>query len=165
MPVWFNNFPLPPSVNEYLMVIHGRLVKTKVHRDYGDLCLLWASQNRGALTSIKNWLLELKKRNETAKRPFALEISVYLAFEESRLLTVNNKTEQLDGSNRLKALMDGLSTVLSIDDKHFFAEHCEKVIAKSKETECTIIRIAPMSPRSQQEIIQMMNSQRHIRGS
>lgn len=152
--IWLVNFPLPPSVNQLYQPFRGRMVKTKHHRQYIDLCILWGRSNQKAVTDISMKLRHMKLEAEMQKVRFCLEVHCMFAFEQSRLFTVNNKNEQLDADNRLKPCLDGLKEVLGIDDKIYFRASSEKVTTYSKESECTIIKIAQMRPRTLAELYQ-----------
>jgi Holliday junction resolvase RusA-like endonuclease len=84
----------------------------------------------------------------------------YFALEDSRLWTVNNLPQQIDADNRLKPCRDALSTLLGIDDKHFFSGYFEKVSTNSKELECSAIRISLMTPRSLQDLREQIKAER-----
>jgi hypothetical protein len=150
--IWLANFPLPPSVNDHLMPSGGRMVKTKKHRQYTDLCYLWAAQNRNAFDPIKMRLERALRVAEEMKEPFALRVDAFIVFHHDRVFTANNLLWAIDANNRLKPLLDGLVHVLKIDDKHFFAGNCEKVTTQSKDQECAILRIDFMKPRTLEQI-------------
>lgn len=154
--IWLDNFPLPPSVNTHLFAYRGRLVKSRQHTQYRDHCWLWASTNQSAFSHIKSKLVKLKSEMEANKQPFALCVDSFIVFHVEQVLTVNNKCQGIDADNFRKALLDGLAAILDIDDKHFFAGHCEKVTTQSKELRCAILRIAPMKPRTLEEIQKLM---------
>ncbi len=159
--VWLDRWPLPPSGNTRLEPTFIRLGKGRVkpsmrksaaHRQYLDMCILWGHQNRAAIDNLSRYLLNLKASCEASRRPFALQVDCYFAFQAGRLLTVNNKSTNIDADNLLKATLDGLSQVLDIDDKHFYRTSSEKITTHSKELECALIRISPSSPRSLDQI-------------
>lgn len=157
--IWLAGCPLPPSVNEYLMVIRGRLVKSPVHREYTGKWQMWALRNRATFEPIKAHLHDIVKRMEVLKRPVAFQVDCFFAFEHSRIFTLNGKIQQLDANNRLKPALDGLVSVLDIDDKYFFAGNCEKISTPTKDSECSMMRIVPMKPRTLQEVRSIMNSE------
>jgi Holliday junction resolvase RusA-like endonuclease len=170
---WIFNFPLPPSVNEYLLPVAGKLkynkfgkpyrqghlTKSKVFKDYENRCQVWALQNKRSLQPIIDQLHDLKFKSEFIKQPFAIRADVYFAFEHSRLITVNNKVEQLDRDNRLKPLQDMLGKILGIDDKHVFSGICEKVTTTSRDLECAVIRMELMTPRTLDQVRAQMKQE------
>lgn len=156
MAVWIDNFPIPPSVNNYLMPVRGRLVKTPIHREYRDRCILWAAQNRLILEAIKNRIHNYHAKAEAKYGHSAFQVDCYVAFDHSRVFTLKNTLQEIDANNFLKPLLDGLVEVLGIDDRAFFAGNCEKITTMSKANECSLLRISPMKPRTLQEIREMM---------
>lgn len=172
MAIWLTNFPLPPSVNEYLIPVigkrsskngktylKGRLVKSKIHSNYQELCQYWALQNRKFVSDASNALLIQKRTREINKQPFALKIDCFFVFHSERIFTVNNKCEQIDTNNRIKPVLDALVKVIGIDDKHYFGGNCEKVTTNSKEFECSLIRISMMEPRTLDDIKMMIQTE------
>lgn len=165
-PIWLTNFPLPPSVNEYLMPIaggwatsktgktyrKGRWVKTKIHTDYVKHCELWAKKNAQGFNSISNDLKKAVMEARENKKRICFRVDAYFIFHEPRIWTVNNIPEQLDADNRLKPCRDALAKILDIDDKYFFSGFFEKVTAPSKDQECTFIRITETIPKDIQDI-------------
>lgn len=173
--VWLVNFPLPPSVNEYLMPVPGRVkvnqrtgklyksgafVKTELHRKYMDTCHQWRALHNKSFGEIQDHLLGLVHKARADKRRVAFRVDHYFALEDSRLWTVNNLPERLDADNRLKPCRDALSTLLGIDDKYFFSGYFEKVSTNSKELECSAIRISLMTPRTLQDLREQIKAER-----
>lgn len=164
--LWLNGFPLPPSVNSSLIPVigktalnnkgkrywKGRMMKTKVAHDFTWEVLAWKQKNLSAVNAIRKEIFELKKATESAGRVFALRVDCYFVFHVERILTVNNLPEGIDADNRLKPCWDAIKMILSIDDRHFFAGQCEKLTTLTKESECSIIKISQMTPRTHQEI-------------
>lgn len=179
MDIWLMNFPLPPTVNEYLMPVAGRwavskkgkryqkggFVKTKLHSDYLKRCYEWRALHNTGWQRIQE---DLHARLESARRNglrFALRVDTYFAFEESRLWTVNNLAQQIDADNRLKPCRDALSKLLGIDDKHFFGGFFEKITTHSKEYECSTLRITLMTPRTLEDLKTEIQRQARTRGT
>lgn len=152
MSIWLVKFPLPPSENTRLFAVRSRMVKSKVHRQYTDLCHLWANHNQKAFDDIRNQLLDKMMECHQAGRHFALRVDCYFVFEHSRIYTQANALEKLDADNRIKAALDGLSSILGIDDRHFFASSCEKLTTHSKDLECSVLKISQMSPRTLEDL-------------
>lgn len=172
--VWIESFPLPPSVNNYLMPVAGKvkfsqkrqkhyrqghLVKTKEHKQYETDCTLWALQHQETLERIKERIFFAMKKSEAAGDRFALKVDTYFVFHETRLFTVNNKIERLDRDNRLKPFQDNIKHIIGLDDKYIFSGNVEKVSTKDWSKECVIIKIAVTRPRTDLEIIKMMEAE------
>lgn len=175
--IWITGFPLPPSVNEYLMPVagkwvinkrgkryqQGRWVKTDIHRAFMDQCYLWRSQHITSFHKIQQAIHKAKKNTEDMGQRFALKVDCYFVFHVERIYTVNNKVERLDADNRLKPCRDALANILELDDKYFFAGSCEKVTTRSKESECSMIRMDQMIPRTMEQIkSQMLQEQKPV---
>lgn len=172
--VWILDFPLPPSVNSYLMPVAGKikknkltknsyrqgmLVKTQAHRDYESECILWSLQIKERLDKIKERIFFAMKAAENDQVPFALKVDLYFCLEHSRLITKNNKVQRIDRDNRIKPATDQLHHILGIDDKYIFAGNAEKVTAQSKDEECVIIRISITRPRTKTQILELASSE------
>jgi len=172
--IWLVNFPLPPSVNEYLMPVagrwattkkgrvyqKGRWVKTQEHANYLKRCEKWSMIHNVSFVEIGEELRGMVRAARTAKKRIAFKVDTYFAFEDSRLWTVNNLPEQLDADNRLKPCRDALADLLKIDDKYFFSGFFEKVSAPSKDQECTFLRISVTSPRTIQDVRMQIKRER-----
>lgn len=169
--VWILDFPLPPSVNNYLMPIAakatfskktgryytpGRLVKTKEHKDYQTKSLEWVSLIKEKIEGIKERIYFAQLAAENDNIPFALKVDIYFCFEKSRIITINNGVHRLDRDNYIKPLQDQLQHVLGIDDKFVFCGNSEKVTANSKDEECVIIRVAVTRPRTKIQIMDLV---------
>lgn len=168
--IWLDKFPLPPSVNEYLMPVagkwvigkrgqryqQGRWVKTDVHRKYMDDCYLYKASNQRAFENLKQHLDSMRYKMAKDGLSFCLKVDCYFVFHVERIFTKAGEIKELDADNRLKPCRDALSKLLEIDDRHFFDGVCEKVTTRTKESECTIIRISPMVPRTLEEIREQM---------
>ena len=172
--IWIVDFPLPPSVNEYLMPViggtgvnkrtgkpyyRGRLVKTEIHNQYRERCREWALLHAPLMTYTRTVLSRTKNSLEERQTAFALKIDTYFVFEHSRIFTLSNKSQELDGHNRLKPLFDALAEAIGIDDRYFYAGNCEKVTCPTKDLECTMIRISLMKPRTKADIRSLINSE------
>lgn len=174
MMFWITDFPLPPSVNSYLMPVagktkfsartkrhytQGRLVKTKEHIDYEKRATYWILENREQVERIKEKIFFAHKASENDGLPFVLKVDLYFCFEHSRVLTVNNKIMQRDVDNFAKPAVDQLKKVFGIDDKHIFFLHLEKITAKNKDEECVIVRVSVSKPRTKQQIQDQIRSE------
>ena len=170
--MWLINFPLPPSVNEYLMPVagawavnkggkhyrKGRWVKTKIHSQYVDLCWLWRRQNGVAFDKAMDVIKAEVEEARVLKRQIAYRVDCYFAFEHSRIWTLANQPQEIDSDNRLKPCRDALAKIMGIDDKYFFSGFFEKVTTNSKDSECTILKISRAEPRTLDQILQQIKT-------
>lgn len=81
-----------------------------------------------------------------------IRLDCYVAFEYSRIFTLEHNPKQLDADNRHKGLQDALSTMLKIDDKFIFSGIIEKVTCENKQDEQCIVSFEPMKPRTINDI-------------
>lgn len=168
------DFPLPPSVNNYLMPVigkvkfnkfgkpygSGRLVKTKEHKDYEAECQIWALRYQTGLRKLKEEILMAKRQAEANKQPYALKAEYFIMLHKDKVLGSGNQPSQTDTDNFLKPLQDNLFKILNIDDRYVFRAEPEKVyIDQPDQRECVIIRITSHEPRSSSQIIQLVKGQ------
>lgn len=163
---WLNGFPLPPSVNLHLIPVAGkpqftangkvrrptRMIKSPQHRRYAKDCEDWHQMNIPSIDLMREEILEYKSKCKMNE--FALRIECYFVFHEEQMWSKNHAP---DADNRLKPCLDQVKKILDLDDVLYFASISEKVYASQKESECSIIRISPMVPRSQKQILEIMN--------
>lgn len=166
------DFPMSPSVNTMLMPVMGairrnkagkiyaagRMVKSKEHIQYANLCDRWAQRYKKGLTAFKAELNTAKLKRESQGLPFCLEISAYYMFHVERIITANGKVEQKDLDNLLKSALDNLCRILGIDDKHVFRINAEKCSTKGPES--VILKISLFQLRDQDQIKDHLNIQR-----
>lgn len=167
--IFIENLPIPPSANDmYEPNVHRKKKLNKAGKEYLAVKVL---RRRSAeyetfllrLQSFKNVNLHnmTKIRTELLKwigQGYVLRVDTWYAFEHSRLWDKNGQPKPLDADNRRKAMQDGLSKILDIDDKWFFSGNIEKVSCDSKDLECSIIRITPVRARTLQEIKALRNT-------
>jgi hypothetical protein len=153
MEFWLDGFPMPPSINEQLMSVRGRLIKTKKAREFDKQVNEYCRANRAIIK-------EIKKELTPALAMQGLKIDCFFAFHEDRLVTKTKKAKDwlkvLDANNRLKSTLDGISKALEIDDKFFIAGNCEKVSCKSLEDQRVLIRIKPQNLKNLEAVLFMM---------
>ncbi len=167
---WLVNFPLPPSVNEYLIPIaggwatnkkgkkyqKGRWVKSEVHKLFTENCRKYAVLHNNSIERIKCEIHGLVDHARSQNLRIAFRVDTYFAFEDSRLWTVNNFAEQLDADNRVKPCRDAVSELLKLDDKYFFSGFYEKVTVPTKAEECSYVRITLTTPRTLNDLRSQM---------
>lgn len=172
MDVWITTLPLPPSVNEYLMPVvgrvkrnkfgklygQGRLVKTTVHKKYDSDVTLWVLKHSKQIEAFKEEVFMAMKAKEARKDPYALCVDMFFCFHRDRIFTVNNKLGRLDRDNRIKPMQDQLSKIIGLDDKYVFSGIAEKVSCENEEDECTILRIREFKPRTKNQILSTIDS-------
>ena len=138
--ILFNDLPLPPSVNHCYAGFHGRRFRSKALKSFLRSAEAWKLTHMGqvlfAERLMRGWLA----------KGFQIRVDCWFCFEHSRIYTMKGEVKALDAHNYIKPLHDALAEMLRIDDKHFFAGNAEKVTTKSKDEECSIVKLTPMSP-------------------
>lgn len=161
MVIWIDDFPLGPSSNTLFKAARARkggFVTTDDYRIFKRSLHSWIMRNHRTLNVIS------AKLKCAIDEGFVLRVDCFHCFDEKRVFTKdkNKKIKQLDASNRQKAAHDGLAEALRIDDRYFFAGIAEKVTAKRKLDECTIFRISLQSPRSLDDLKNLMKLETQI---
>lgn len=165
------SIPIPPSVNEYLMPVAGKLkfnkfgkpyrvghlTKTDVHKKFLAECFRLADLNAQSISKSRKQILDYLDECRRVRRKFALKIDIYLIFSHDRLFCKNGDTKQLDRDNRIKPATDAIAQILKIDDKHFFDGKIEKIYTADKEKEQAIAIITPFIPRDIQDLAAELN--------
>lgn len=176
MTLWITAFPLPPSINEYLIPVSGRMktsktgksyrgsawVKTAKHRLFEEDCLTWRYKNHSLFKRAFDSLRELKDIYLKDKKPFVLRVDTYFVFHYKRVWALDGAIKRLDADNRLKPCLDAISRLFEIDDSHFFAGGCEKVTTDDKAAEGAYIRISIVAPRKIESILNIVASETEI---
>lgn len=122
------NFPVPPSVNKYLMPIKGRMIKTPQHRAYEQECLMWRLKNQTLVNEAKILFKDLEFKESI----LVLRVEIEIFINKSKLLTKQNRPKKIDTDNFQKPLIDNLFKLLEIDDKYIFASTIEKIPIKDE---------------------------------
>lgn len=154
------DFPVPPSVNKYLMpVMHkirkrkngklyatGVLAKTPEHRNYESTCQLWALSYQGGLSKLKAEITQRTQHLRKHKRDLILEVEYFILLPRHVVLTINNLCERVDSDNYLKPTKDNLFKILNLDDKCVFKDSIQKVAIDDDQKPCVIIAVKEYKP-------------------
>lgn len=153
MRITITDFPIPPSVNSYLMPVmgkvsfkggkpraQGRLVKTAEHRGYESECILFALKFRSKIESLKIKLHAYNKVN-----PYSLKVSFFL------FLKKDSYTSR-DCDNFIKPMQDQLFKMFGLNDKFVINVSCEKVRIDDEDEEKALIDINSFTPRSYSDV-------------
>lgn len=132
------DFPMPPSANKQLTISKGRMIKTSAAR-------LFSEQVR--LYGVRKWR-EIEKIKKDIKEGDLLQIDCYFIFLDSRLVGKKGQIKKLDANNFLKSCLDGVASILGIDDKYFMANHVEKIKCVNQSEEQAILVIRPAALRT-----------------
>lgn len=106
---------MPPSVNACYATVGGRRIRTRALNQFRAEIEAYALRNRALIRPIQEWLAEELERHKV------IVINAHFFFNRERVLCKDGTTpKRLDTSNFLKACHDGVSEILSIDDKYFW---------------------------------------------
>ena len=86
--------------------------------------------------------------NRWIESGYVIKMDSYVAFEHTRVWSLENQPKKIDADNRRKALQDSLTEVLEIDDKWIYAGNMEKVTCSTKEEEQCIVSFEAMKPKT-----------------
>lgn len=132
--IYLLEFPFPPGLNHLYAHYRGRRIKSKEGKAYDDDCKIWGLRS-DAITAAST----LKDR---LKDPWILvRVDAWLGFNYSDLFSKEGLRKKRDSSNYIKALHDGLSLALGIDDHRFFAGLTKPALVAS-ETRCVHLKLS-----------------------
>lgn len=161
--IWISNFPIPPSTNDLYETTGRPVIKinkkgktytgVKTSRyasnelsHYKNQCKSFYNLNFSKIDAIS---IKIK---EWISQGYVIKLDTFVAFEKSRIWSKEKQAKQIDADNRRKALQDGLSQMLNIDDKWIFSGNMEKIDCETKDEEQCILYIEPIKPRSLRDI-------------
>lgn len=155
---------MAPTVNNSLVKVAGnghlkfnkrgkpyrqQFAKSKTHKAFENACKVWQTMNSRAVMAMRNELLKYKSEIEKKGGRFALRIECFFAFSEEQMWSAGFAP---DADNRLKPCLDALKKILELDDVLYFATLSEKVTTTTKDQECSVIRISPMTHRTLDQV-------------
>lgn len=118
--------PFPPTDNRHKAVSGKRFIKSNEAKLFERDLTSWAWMNIGALKEARAF---------SKDRP---RLRIHLLFQSPLWVTKQKLTRRMDVSNRLKSALDGISTLLHIDDCVFFYVSAEKRLGPKSEMHCAI---------------------------
>lgn len=116
---------MPPSDNQTKASFRGRIISTKKKRDFDRSFDLWA---RALPAETKDCIRKFRTVFNSSEN--GLTLCIVLNFSEERLLTKNGETKKLDAMNHTKSLIDKISELIGIDDRHIFSCTVKKQISQ-----------------------------------
>lgn len=156
------NLPIPPSINRAYettgRVVTKRNKQGKIYQGvatsrYGSPELVHFKKQCQSFYNLNYQKIDSYKPiiQSWIDQGYVVKVEAYVAFEHSRAWTLEHKAKQIDSSNRIKALEDGLAVMLDIDDKWNFLVSIEKVTC-DKDSEQCVVYLSPMKPRTLNDI-------------
>lgn len=166
--IWLKGLPVPPSANSmYLTNVHKKWKTNKKGAQYMGVGTSKRKSNelvtfQTKCLSYRNSLIQNNSRifqiiKKYIDEGFTLRVDTFIAIEHERIWTKDNTPHQIDADNRRKALQDGLSMIIGVDDKYIFSGNIEKVTCVNKEFEQCLIRITPFRARTLDNILLMIS--------
>jgi Holliday junction resolvase RusA-like endonuclease len=117
--------PMPPTQNKQLAMFRGRMIKTREAREYSNKIESFRIRNAKALLGIRKQVQFWINDNKSG-----LGVDLEFLFDNSSLLCKSKgkqgQYKKIDADNRIKASLDGLSSILGVDDKFFIGGKREK---------------------------------------
>lgn len=113
--------PMPPSANQRMVPVNGRLIKSADCRTYDKAIQIWMLRQKGKLVEnrhkVKDWI----------DHGFCLKIYCEFYWPKEKLITKDGHPKRNDLDNRLKTLIDAVSDIIDLDDKFIIEIHARKV--------------------------------------
>lgn len=139
--VVFDKFPFPPSVNE--SYVNSRNISGR-----GRFPSQKLKQFKKEVEIYSYFINTLKNKHQIQNLiGKELEIEIDFIIPYSKIYTLKGEPKVFDIDNRIKATLDGISSILGIDDKMFFKVTGRKFSMQKgneKEQPNATIRIRPM---------------------
>jgi Holliday junction resolvase RusA-like endonuclease len=141
------DYPWPPSINSsYPTNRHGRRFTGPKLKAFKKQCEIW-DKTHGSINPEIEAL-----RKIIALDKFYVDIKIIFSVPSQDIWTQKFTVKKNDADNRIKALFDGLSTTLGIDDRYFSISLCTK--AFNNEGEYKTILVIDYKPiRHESELI------------
>ena len=112
---------MPPSANQRLVPVNGRLIKSSACRNFDKSVQVWMIRQRSKLFEdrriVKEWI----------DSGFMLRVDFCFYWPKSKLMSKDGLPKKLDDSNRLKDAEDAVSEIIGIDDKWFIDKTLKKM--------------------------------------
>ena len=128
----FTGIPIPPSLNNaYPSLKSGLRVKSKELNQWEKNFYVWS------LTRIPQIRLA-KHVMATLASQAVLSVNCVYYFKRQRILSLSGKPKRLDLDNRIKILLDGLTTLLGVDDCRIWTLNFAKRLESQGYESCSV---------------------------
>lgn len=132
-----DKLPMPPTSNKLYSSFRGRLVKSKVGREFEEKIEFYALTNKRQIQAAKH---KIKALFDIGFK--GLKIDCTFIFHKNKVIGQKGQFKRIDASNRLKQTHDSLSKLIEIDDSLFFEGTFSKKTCESIKDEQVIINIS-----------------------
>lgn len=125
--------PMPPSANNQLAVVNGRLIKSSKMREF------WIEADLKLGRQVNAQKLALAELRKCLR----LTVDCRFYFEEKKIWTKDQRVKRMDTKNRLKPVHDVIAERIQIDDSRFWGGYDEKATALHGQPEHVEVWITP----------------------
>ncbi len=131
---------IPPTVNHAYANARGRKVLTTIGRVY----------KRSVIDTVIQQIDDQPNGFWTLEEPMALDITLFFPSLENAGWSKGKSSmryKQIDASNRVKLVEDGLSEALGVDDRHFFDVTVRKRVRADDMPPlgCCVVTLQPLT--------------------
>lgn len=120
-----NNLPMPPTANRLYLPINGRFIPSPELKMFKKKMELYGLQNKAHLREIASHCLC------AISNGYGLHFDRKFIFPRSKIFSKKNEPKKYDVTNRIKAIDDGISLLIGVDDKFIFESRSRKIIQTS----------------------------------
>ena len=113
--------PMPPSANQRMVPVNGRLIKSSDCRIYDKAIQIWMLREKSRLFETR------KTIREWVDHGFLLKIHADFYWPKEKLICKSGHPKKNDLDNRLKTLLDAVSDIIDLDDKYLIAIEAHKL--------------------------------------
>lgn len=118
--------PMPPTDNHmYNRGRNGRRFLSDDNKEFRAGVVRWAERHEDRIKDMRMAVQSWR----------AVEVTVYLGFHHARLWSKKSSPKKLDGTNRLKALLDEVAQLVGVDDSRFWQVTVQKTELPAFEVE------------------------------
>lgn len=145
--------PMAPTVNEYLTVARGRMIKTSKFRLFEQRAIRQIKQE----LELPKYINQLKEWTKSQ----VLRVDCYFIFNPEKVFTKTKKAkswvQRIDVHNRLKPLHDVISKSTEVDDSFYFEGDCVKATSDPNQEPYVLIKISPTKPKTIHDVLRMID--------
>ncbi len=144
---------MSPTVNEYLTVARGRMIKTSKFRLFEQRALRQIQQE----LELPHYIKQLKQWT----KDHVLRVDCYFIFNPSKVFTKTKKAkswvQRIDVHNRLKPLHDVIAKATEVDDSFYFEGDTVKASGDYIVEPYVLIKIQPTKPKTIHDVLRMID--------
>jgi Holliday junction resolvase RusA-like endonuclease len=130
--MWLVGIPIPPSLNNaYPTSRYGVRMKSQELQLWERDFQTWAFLNHSAVRVLREYF-------KSSQPNHFLQVDCVYRFEKGRILTKQGKTKRLDVDNRLKHLLDAVTTLIGIDDSLIWKGTFIKIPSENDDSSCDV---------------------------